>query len=135
MDDPAKRTAAGLQFWKGDVQVTSLKTIIDFGELGEIECEVEYDYTPGDPGRWYLPNGDPGEPPTAEEIDITCITTVSGVNVTRLIVGTKACDSLIDAISEREAERPGEAAAEMADALNDERLLREHLDQVKNRCE
>jgi len=34
------------------------------------EVEVEVDYYPGDPGRRYMPNGDPGYPPEPAEIDL-----------------------------------------------------------------
>lgn len=37
----------------------------------ELEVEIEYDYTPGDPGCRTLRNGDPGWPPSPPEIEIT----------------------------------------------------------------
>jgi len=34
---------------------------------------VEFDYTPGSPGTMYAPNGDPGDPPEPDDLDITGI--------------------------------------------------------------
>ncbi len=41
------------------------------GEEQEYYCE--YDFSPSSPGSMYKRNGDPGDPPEAEEIDITML--------------------------------------------------------------
>ena len=43
-------------------------TIIFYEDLA---FEVDFDYSPGDPGRMYMANGDPGYPPEPEEWDVT----------------------------------------------------------------
>jgi len=42
-------------------------------EKGGHELEVVYDYTPGRPGRAYMPNGDPGYPDDPPELEITAV--------------------------------------------------------------
>lgn len=42
-------------------------------DCGDFTLIVEFDYTPGSPGTMYAPNGDPGDPPEPEELDITGI--------------------------------------------------------------
>lgn len=42
--------------------------------LGDIEVVVEYYYSPGDPGRMYMPNGDPGYPPEPADVDFHSVT-------------------------------------------------------------
>ena len=37
----------------------------------ELEVEVDFDYTPGTPDVMYLPNGDPGYPGEAPELEVT----------------------------------------------------------------
>ena len=37
----------------------------------DLAFEVDFDYSPGDPGRMYMANGDPGYPPEPEEWDVT----------------------------------------------------------------
>jgi hypothetical protein len=41
----------------------------------EKEATVEFDYSPGRPGRWYLNNGDPGYPDEPAEIEVTKVVT------------------------------------------------------------
>ena len=41
---------------------SEINYIIDLGAIGEKEVTVQYDYSPGRPGRMYMPNGDPGYP-------------------------------------------------------------------------
>jgi len=41
--------------------------------LGDQQIEVKFDYTPADPGVHTLPNGDPGYPPSPEEVEIISI--------------------------------------------------------------
>ena len=36
-----------------------------------VTLEIEYNYTPGDPGKMHLANGDPGWPPEPAEVEIT----------------------------------------------------------------
>lgn len=45
-------------------------TSIDLGALGELDCIIHFNYSPGTPDRMYLPNGDPGYPGDPSEVDI-----------------------------------------------------------------
>lgn len=45
-----------------------------------IEVEVDYDFTPGRPGVWTLPNGDPGYPDDPDELDVEAIK-IGGVDI------------------------------------------------------
>ena len=36
----------------------------------DVPLEITVDYTPGSPGRMYMPNGDPGYPPESPEMEI-----------------------------------------------------------------
>ena len=47
-------------------------------EYKGIILEIEYDYTPGRPGVWTLPNGDPGYPSESPEMDIEAIKICDG---------------------------------------------------------
>lgn len=48
--------------------------LLDLGCLGdEVECEIDYDYSPATPDVWYMSNGDPGYPGDPEEIIINTI--------------------------------------------------------------
>lgn len=38
--------------------------------LDDVEHEVLFRYYPGHPGCWYRPNGDPGDPPEPDEVEI-----------------------------------------------------------------
>ena len=42
--------------------------------------QVDYDFTPGRPGVWTLPNGDPGYPDDPDEMDIEAIRII-GIDV------------------------------------------------------
>ena len=97
----------------------------------EVECLIEYDYTPGDPGCHTMRNGDPGWPPTGPEITINRITTVSGVDVTN----TVDHEPLMDAIEEYEQEAKESALCDQADALNDEAKIREWQERQEMRCD
>jgi DnaJ-class molecular chaperone len=57
-----------------------------YGVLEEKEhsVEVEFDYSPGRPGRMYMPNGDPGYPEEPEELVINKIA-IEGEDVTTTI--------------------------------------------------
>lgn len=46
----------------------------------ELEMLVEFDYTPGRPGRNYMPNGDPGYPDEPAEFDVTDVTVIGRDN-------------------------------------------------------
>ena len=50
-------------------RVLKLKTY-----LGEADCEVVAHYWPGRPGRWYMPNGDPGYPDDPAELEVVSVT-------------------------------------------------------------
>jgi len=43
----------------------------------DLSFEVDFDFTPGDPGRMYLANGDPGYPPEPPEWDVTAVRLVN----------------------------------------------------------
>lgn len=43
---------------------------LDFGNIGEHEVQVDYTYSPGRPGKMYMPNGDPGYPDEPAEVEI-----------------------------------------------------------------
>jgi len=51
----------------------NLKQIVDLGILGEIEVDVDYDYSPGTPDVMYMPNGDPGSPGDPAELTINSV--------------------------------------------------------------
>jgi hypothetical protein len=55
---------------KGSIEVTYKGLIF----------QVDYDYTPGRPGMWNLPNGDPGYPDDPAEMDIEAIR-ILGIDV------------------------------------------------------
>lgn len=104
--------------------------IIDFGDAGEVECEVEYDYTKGDPGCHTMRNGDPGWPPTPAEVIINRITTVHGIDVTKMMLGKERfVDWVTDEIVEYEVEK----------AMPDPDLARDELiewhDRQEMRCD
>lgn len=40
-------------------------------DFGKFDLAIEFDYSPGSPGTMYQRNGDPGDPPEPEELDIT----------------------------------------------------------------
>jgi hypothetical protein len=43
-----------------------------------IEVTIEAEFIPGQPGRRYMPNGDPGYPDEPDEINILSITDANG---------------------------------------------------------
>ena len=49
-----------------------------------IEVEVDYKFTPGRPGVWTLPNGDPGYPDDPPEMDIEAIK-IKGVDIYEIL--------------------------------------------------
>lgn len=80
--------------------------IIYGGEL----WEVVYDYSPSSPGCMYKRNGDPGDPPEAEEIDINEVY-AEGSTVNLLdFLSEATLENLEERISELEAfsRSPGE---------------------------
>lgn len=64
-------TAAKL---RGFIEGLFIATVMYEG--AEIEVNVTYEYTPGSPGSFYAPNGDPGDPPESAECEVTSITPV-----------------------------------------------------------
>lgn len=70
----------------------------------EIEVTVEGSYTPGYAGRWYAPNGDPGDPPEPAEVEVESITDSDG----------KTYD--YDSLSDGEKERLDEKAQNEAES-------------------
>ena len=59
----------------------------------ELEVEVEFDYTPGTEDVWYLPNGDPGYPGEAPELEVTKV-------YTRAKRGVKGIVDLTDCLTD-----------------------------------
>lgn len=53
----------------------------------DIEVNVEYDYTPGEPEQMYSQNGDPGTPGTGAEVSISVVTDDKGNDITNQIRG------------------------------------------------
>ncbi len=49
------------------MKLTNCKVWIDLGD-GEAEYTAWFDYSPGRPGRNYMPNGDPGYPDDPPEL-------------------------------------------------------------------
>ena len=41
------------------------------GDMEIYEVKVEYDYMPGEPAVWYRKNGDPGDPGSPAEFEVT----------------------------------------------------------------
>ena len=111
-----------------------IKKVLDLGQLGEVECLIEYDFSPGDPGCHTMRNGDPGWPPTGADIDITCITTVSGVDITKLFDGKDKSNIEDDIVAHEEVEKLS-ALCDASDAANDEKKLREWHDHQEMRCD
>lgn len=52
--------------------------------IDDAPFEVEFDITPGRPGKLYLRNGDPGYPPEPAEVDILSVTR-AGVDILPLL--------------------------------------------------
>lgn len=85
-----------------------MNTILDLGDFGEVEAEIEYDYTPSTPDVWYMRNGDPGYPGDPEEITINFISfqfaglymVVNGKHLTGYVY-----DKICDKISEYESDK------------------------------
>lgn len=48
---------------------------LDLGVLGERECQIDFHYRQGHPGSWYRRNGDPGDPPEPDEVEVVGIYT------------------------------------------------------------
>lgn len=54
--------------------MTSYKTTCGLTLWGfDVEAHIEFDYSPGRPGTWYKRNGDPGDPPEPDELDVTSV--------------------------------------------------------------
>lgn len=81
--------------------------IVDLGILGEQTVEVEYDYSPGRPGKMYMRNGDPGYPDEPPECDVVSVRLVGPVRepLQLLREALENHDPLFDAIGEHEAEQ------------------------------
>ena len=79
---------------------------LDLGILGERKCEVEYHYSPGRPGKFYMPNGDPGYPPDPAEVEVVNVT-VGGDSIATLIGDylTENDDFLVDVEEQQNEER------------------------------
>lgn len=81
----------------------------------EFEVEVQVSYYPGSPGRMYMANGDPGDPPESEEIEVlSSFRTDTGEDF-EVDVDTY-WDTLMDGIQNiLEGERDAEAEARYED--------------------
>ena len=42
--------------------------------IDDEDCTVEFRYYPGHPGSWYRRNGDPGDPPEPDELEVVKVT-------------------------------------------------------------
>ena len=80
-----------------------MKIILDCGDLGEQEAEIEYTYTPGTPDVMYMPNGDPGYPGDPPEFEITSLK-VFGVEIPTHMLSDQALDMIYDDVCAWEAE-------------------------------
>lgn len=75
----------------------------------EVELLAEFNYTPGTPDVHYLPNGDPGYPGEAPELEVTSVWMVQGAK--RINVFSLLSEDDITAIEEdliENWEEPGE---------------------------
>jgi hypothetical protein len=68
--------------------MNSFETEFDIGTYGKedydvIQCTVEFTILPGDTGLWTYSNGDPGYPPTGDEIDYLEVYDENGKNITK----------------------------------------------------
>jgi len=70
---------------------------LDFGNLGEHEVQVDYTYSPGRPGKMYMPNGDPGYPDEPAEVEILNVWLYE-LDVLQYLPD-QSYDSLLDTIS------------------------------------
>lgn len=80
-----------------------MRMTLDLGSIGEVEVEVDYDYTKGDKGCHTMRNGDPGWPATGPEISVWRVTTVHGLDITKLFRGEYP-DTMLEAIEEHESD-------------------------------
>lgn len=80
--------------------ILEFKVYLPFIEaLKDEELEVEVDFSPGNPGTMYRSNGDPGDPPEPDEVEIkSAIRLSDGKDVSELLVDYY--DEVMDAISE-----------------------------------
>lgn len=64
------------------MSLTTVTHTIDLGQLGEIDCEVSFFFTPEDKGRTYGPPEDcwPAQPAEAEIASVLC----KGIDITSL---------------------------------------------------
>ena len=76
----------------------------------DVEAQVEFDFLRGAPGRWYMPNGDPGYPDEPDELEVNSIV-IDGVEQEQLPVESldiieQACwDWIVDHWQSIEADR------------------------------
>lgn len=76
----------------------------------DCEAHITFTYSPGRPGTWYKRNGDPGDPPEPDELDIESVK-VDGSEVPELsdrqwAIVEQAC---YDAVAGDEEDREAEA--------------------------
>jgi hypothetical protein len=74
----------------------SQSVTLDFGCLGEHEVQADYSYSPGRPGKMYMPNGDPGYPEEPAEIEILNVY-LYGLNIISQLPDS-TYDSLLDTL-------------------------------------
>ena len=83
----------------------------------DVEAQVEFDFLRGAPGRWYMPNGDPGYPDEPDELEVNSIV-IDGVEQEQLPVESldiieQACWDWVEdhwaAMAEQHYERKNEA--------------------------
>lgn len=89
---------------------------IELHDGSEVEIEVAYTYSPGSPGRMYMPNGDPGYPPEPPEIEFLAVS-CDGEDYAPLVCdNTRLWDIVVDAIIKYEDEMVIERKADAAQA-------------------
>jgi len=103
--------------------IYDLDYTLDAGELGEFEVEVHFTYSPGTPGRMYMPNGDPGYPDEPAEFEVVGVTYQS-FDITNWF---DICETLnssahfCEYVDEWAREKDASDAADYADSLREEK--------------
>ncbi len=88
---------------------------------GDWTLEIDADFTAGDPGCYTLPNGDPGYPPTGDELDVTGVTLhrpdAPSVDLGEILgeLGLLECDRFVSMVSDAVYAKLEERQAEAED--------------------
>ena len=82
----------------------SITYTLDLGIAGELDCDIDYRYSPGRKATMYARNGDPGDPAEPAEIYVLNVM-VGGVDITPLVMDVLESDSdFLIAVDEQESE-------------------------------